>query len=87
MGEIGVQEFNRSPEAAVRAAMAGEFITVTEGGLPVARLLPVRRSPLAELRAACLVREPRRSISELPAPRVGLALSGPLDDFRGDERY
>ncbi len=82
-----MRELKQNPAAAIQAAAAGERVTVTDRGRPVAQLLPISGSPLADLRAAGLVRAPRRPIAALPAPRVGLELSSSLAELRDDERY
>lgn len=82
-----MRALKQNPTAAVRAAAAGERVVVTDRGRPVAQLLPVSGSPLAELRAGGLVREPRRPVSELPQPIEGLELSSALAEMRSDERF
>lgn len=44
MGEIGIRELRQHASRYVQAASAGEPITVTDRGTPVARLVPL--SPL-----------------------------------------
>lgn len=87
MDEVGLRELKQNPSAAIRAAAAGERVVVTDRGRPVAQLVPVSGSALADLRVAGLVRQPRRALSELPTPRAGLELSSSLAELRGGERY
>lgn len=82
-----MRALKQNPTAAVRAAAAGERVIVTERGRPVAQLLPISRSPLADLRSSGLARPPRRSIADLPEPIRGLELSSALVAMRADERY
>ncbi len=82
-----MRELKQNPAAAVQAAAAGDRVTVTDRGRPVAQLLAISSSPLADLRSAGVARAPRRALTELPEPRVGLDLSSSLAELRDGERY
>ena len=56
MEEIGIRELRQHASRYVQAAQAGETITVTDRGTPVARLVPL--SPLED-RLAQLIRQHR----------------------------
>lgn len=87
MGEVGIRALKQNASAVVAAAAAGETITVTDRGRPVAQLTPLPGSTLAGLLEAGLARAPRRSLRELPAPERALDLSHDLERSRADERY
>lgn len=88
MREIDIRALEQSASAMVDRARAGEVITVTDGGLPVARLVPIPESNLDRLLAAGMARPPRRQISELPTPvDAGARLSDGIADLRDDDRF
>jgi prevent-host-death family protein len=68
MESVGVKELRQNASVLLRRVAAGESILVTDRGRPVARLSPVSRSGIAELRAAGLVHEPHRSMRDAPPP-------------------
>jgi prevent-host-death family protein len=88
MERIGIRELRQHASRFVQRAHAGETITVTDRGMPVARLTPL--SPLEQhlsdrLSAHGLIppTRPRRPFGELVrAP--GPALSTALDDDRAE---
>lgn len=86
-----MRELKQNPAAAVRAAANGDRVVITDRGKPVAQILPISSSPLADMRAAGLVKEPTRSLAELPAPPVSLRKGPSLSEIvirrRRDERY
>lgn len=82
-----MRALKQNPTAAVRAAAAGERVVVTDRGRPVAQLLPISQSNLADLRASGLARPPRRPLADLPEPIDGLELSATLAEMRDDERF
>jgi prevent-host-death family protein len=86
----GVKELRQNASVLLRRVAAGESILVTDRGRSVARLSPVARSRIAELRAAGLVREPLRKMKDAPPP-VQLGKGQPtaaeaLATARADER-
>jgi prevent-host-death family protein len=84
--DVGIRALKQNASAVVAEAAAGETITITDRGRPVARLIPVADGRLAELVAAGLATPPRRRLSDLPAPGPGPVLSAALSDQRADER-
>lgn len=72
MGEvIGVRALKQNASGVVARVAAGEELTITVRGRPVARLVPL--GDLDRLVASGRVRAPSRSLDDLPEPR-------PLDD-------
>lgn len=90
MSEVGVRALKQNASAVVARAAAGEVVTVTDRGRPVAQLIPIPSSRLEELVAAGAARPPLRSLNDLPAPRRRRgesSLSETLADMRRAERY
>ena len=90
MAEVGVRALKQNASAVVAQAASGEVVTVTDRGRPVAQLVPIPSSRLEELVAAGRARLPRRSLSDLPAPRRRrgkVTLSETLEEMRRAERY
>jgi prevent-host-death family protein len=72
---------NRSGEV-LRAVEAGESFTITNGGVPVARLVPVS-DQTPDLRCVRAARR-RGGFSDLPRVEVSEAVQDALDDLRDD---
>jgi prevent-host-death family protein len=90
MRTVGVRALKQNASAVVAEAAAGESITITDRGRPVAMLVPIPVDPLEALRSTGRARPARRRLSELgPAPPTARAkpLSAVLDEMRRDERY
>jgi prevent-host-death family protein len=69
MDRVGVRELRQDASQVLRRVAAGETVTITDRGRPVARLSPIAPSAgVAELRAAGLVREPARRMRDAPDP-------------------
>jgi prevent-host-death family protein len=89
---VGVRELRQQASAVLRRVAAGESIIVTDHGHPVARIVPLRPTPLEQL-----VSEGRASAAEgdlvellddlgLPAKPVGTELpSAALERLRAKE--
>lgn len=90
MKEVGVRALKQNASAVVAEASAGEIVTITDRGRPVAQLVPLPLSRMASLAAAGRVRPPKRSLSDLgPAPRRRRGrpkLSAVLEELRDDQR-
>lgn len=89
--EVGIRALQQNASAVVAWAAAGEVVTITDRGRPVAQL-----GPVAETRLDALIRTGRASparsdLSELPPPphrkRGQPPLSEVLDEMRAGERY
>lgn len=87
MSEVGIRALKQNASAVVAAAVAGETVTISDRGRPVAQLTAIPASPLERLRAAGRLRTPRRDIRDLPAPAPGPSLSDTLREMRDSERY
>lgn len=91
MSEVGVRALKQNASAVVAQAAAGEEVTITDRGRPVAQLVPLAPGRLNQLVAAGRARPAKRSLSELPAPsrrRAGRpSLSASLAEMRDAERY
>lgn len=91
MATVGIRALKQNASEIVRRAAAGDVITITDRGKPVARIVPLRTSRLDEMRHAGLVRRASVRPADLPMPSVditdGPKLSDILRDLRDDERY
>lgn len=88
MHEVGIRALKQNASEVVARAAAGEVITVTDRGRPVAQLVPLPDSTLQGLVAAGLARPPKRAIADLPSPVDAAApLSDAVVAARTDERY
>ena len=87
MSQVGIRALKQNASAVVAEVVAGETVTITDRGRPVAQLAPIPSSPLRRLIAAGAARSARRSIAELPAPQPGGSLSDELATMRDAERY
>lgn len=85
--EVGIRALKQNASAVVAKAAAGEVITITRRGTPVARLTPIPDSRLQELTDAGLVVPASRDLNELPDPIVGPSLSELVTELRDEERY
>lgn len=84
--EIDIRALKQYASAVVARAAAGEVITITRRGTPVARLTPIPDSRLQELTNAGLVVPASRNLGELPDPIVGPSLSKLVTKLRDAER-
>ena len=91
MSEVGIRALKQNASAVVADAAAGELVTITDRGRPVAQLVPIPSSRIEALIAAERARPAQRRLSDLPRParrRPGhAALSEELAVMREDERY
>lgn len=87
MSEVGIRALKQNASAVVSSAAAGETITITDRGRPVARMAPIPTSRLKALIDAGQARPPRRAIATLPAPDPGPSITAVLTEMRDDERY
>ena len=87
MGEVGIRALKQNASAVVAEAAAGDVVTITDRGRPVAQLGPMRRSRLQSLLDSGLARPPRRNLSEIGPAESGPGLSAELQAMRNAERY
>ena len=90
MKTVGVRALKQNASAVVAEAAAGETITITDRGRPVAQLVPLHASRVEALIASGQARPPKRSLADLGEPprrRKGeRSLSDVLGEMRDDER-
>ena len=86
MGEVGIRALKQNASAVVAEAAAGEVLTITDRGRPVAQLGPVRQSRLEALLDSGQARPPRRKLSDMAPPEPGASLSADLEALRSAER-
>ena len=87
MTEIGIRALKQNASAVVASAAAGEVITITLRGQPVARLTAIPASRLEELVTSGRARPARHDLVDVPVPMTGLNLSEALAEMRAEERY
>ncbi|MDZ7674518.1 MAG: type II toxin-antitoxin system prevent-host-death family antitoxin [Acidimicrobiales bacterium] len=87
MSEVGIRALKQNASQVVAQVAAGETVTVTDRGRPVALMTPIPASRLQGLVDAGRARPATRSLRELDSPTDGPALSDELAAMRDDERY
>jgi prevent-host-death family protein len=69
MGRVGIRELKQNASAVVARAAAGETVTITDRGKPVAQITPLPTSRLDQLIAAGLAIPPKGDLRDLPEPK------------------
>jgi prevent-host-death family protein len=87
MPEVGIRALKQNASAVVADAVAGETVTITDRGRPVAQMTAIPASPLERLLDSGRARPARSDIRDLRAPAAGSNLSDELHTMRDDERY
>ena len=91
MTEVGIRALKQNASAVVAEAVAGEVVTITDRGRPVALLGPIPDRPLDALIATGRARSARTSLADLPGParrrRGRPPLSEVLAELRDAEQY
>lgn len=87
MAEVGIRALKQNASAVVASAAAGETVTITDRGRPVAQMTALPTTRLAGLVEAGHARPARRRLAELPAPEAGPSISLELAAMRDAERY
>lgn len=87
MTDVGIRALKQNASAVVAQAAAGEHLTITDRGRPVAQLTPIPASRLDQLVDTGRARRAGRDLAGLPAPEPGPDLSGELAAQRDAERY
>lgn len=87
MSEVGIRALKQNASAVVSEAAAGQTVTITDRGRPVAQMTAIPKSRLQALIDAGRARTPRRRLVELDPPAGGPSLSRELRSMRDEERY
>ena len=90
MESVGLRELRQNASQVVARAAAGEVITITDRGRPVAQMSPLANSSIERLRERGLITPATRTFEEYCAstkPTTGPPLSPVLQQLRDEERY
>ena len=87
MSEVGIRALKQNASAVVAEAAAGETVTITDRGRPVAQMTPLPKSRLQGLLDQGLARPATLDPGNLGPPPAGPSLSDALAAMRDDERY
>ena len=91
MAEVGIRALKQNASQVIARAAAGDVITVTDRGRPVARIVPIRTSRIQELLDSGVGTARTTSLADLSAPRVPRrgeqTPSDVLQGLRDGERY
>jgi prevent-host-death family protein len=91
MSEVGIRALKQNASVVVAAVAAGEVVTITDRGRPVAMMVPVISDRVEALIAAEKARPALRRLADLPAPsrrrRGRPPLSEVLETMREAERF
>lgn len=91
MTSVGIRALKQNASQVVARAAAGEVVTITDRGRPVAQLVPVPGGRVAALVASGRARPAKGSLAALGAPPEASPgqpmLSEVVAAMRGEERY
>ncbi len=87
MAEVGIRALKQNASAVVADVVAGDTVTITDRGRPVAQLTPITKSPLQRMLANGTARPASRDLAALPPPPEGPPLTPVLAEMRDAERY
>lgn len=87
MSEVGIRALKQNASAVVAEAAAGETVTITDRGRPVARMTAIPKSRLRRLVEEGSARPARSKLVDLAAPEPGPRMSPVLAEMRDGERY
>lgn len=90
MESVGIRELRQNASQVVARAAAGEVITITDRGRPVAQMSPLANSSIERLRERGLITPATRTFEEYctsTKPTTGPPLSPVLQQLRDEERY
>jgi len=91
MSTVGIRALKQNASQVVARAAAGEVVTITDRGRPVAQLVPVPGGRVAAFVASGRARPAKGSLAALGAPSGARAeqpvLSEVVAAMRGEERY
>lgn len=68
MGTVGIRALKQNASAVIARAAAGEVVTVTDRGRPVAQITPLPTSRLDQMIAAGLATAATSDLRDLPEP-------------------
>jgi prevent-host-death family protein len=86
MENIGIRALKQNASAVIAQVVAGDTVTVTDRGRPVAQIGRVADSPLERLLASGRARPAKRDIRQLSAAEPGPSVSEALAVMRDSER-
>ena len=87
MSEVGIRALKQNASAVVAGVAAGQAVTITDRGRPVARMTAIPASRLEGLLESGEARPARRRIADLPAPEDGPSLSAVLAAMRDEDLF
>ena len=90
METVGIRELRQNASQVVAKVAAGQVITITDRGRPVAQMSPLANSSIERLRERGLITPATRTFEEDCAstkPTTGPPLSPVLQQLRDEERY
>ena len=87
MTTVGIRALKQNASEVVRQSAAGNVITITDRGTPVARIVPLRTSRLEEMRNSGLVRRATTRPADLRLPTTEVTDGPNLSQILHDERY
>jgi prevent-host-death family protein len=91
MKTVGIRELKQNASAVIAEVVAGEVVTVTSHGRPVAQIAPLAQDTVRGLIDAGRARPAKHRLSDLaptPERRPGTRpLSDVLSELRADDRY
>ena len=90
METVGIRELRQNASQVVAKVAAGQVITITDRGRPVAQMSPLANSSIERLRERGLITPATRTFEEHCAstkPTTGPPLSPVLQQLRDEERY
>lgn len=82
MTSVSHRELRNNSSDLLRAAARGESHTITNNGVPVARLVPLDARPVAPVPTKPAVR--RGGFTALPRHRVAESVASALDELRAE---
>jgi prevent-host-death family protein len=91
MKTVGIRELKQNASAVIADVVAGEVVTVTSRGRPVAQISPLAKDTVRGLIDSGQARAAKHPLSDLtPTPALPAGtrqLSDVLRELRDDERY
>jgi len=87
MTTVGIRALKQNASDVVARALAGENITITDRGRPVARISALEATATERLIGAGRARPALKSLVDLPMATVSAEISATLALMREDERF